>query len=329
MKKSKRMVLMMAMVLALTIALAGCSGEEAPSGGESSGSASPEGGAAAEDKLVIGVTFDYVSDFMAYVADGTAAYGEEHPDVDVVILDANKDVSKQLKDAENLIAQKVDAIVIKPVDSDATSPISLACKEAGIPLVNANTPMNSEVTSFVGSNSLVAGRLQAEYLVELIGEEGTVNILLGDPNNQDSRDRTSGNKEILQKYAGLSVGAEQVGKWMRDTGMQVTENWIQSKAPMDAILANNDEMAIGAAMAAADAGLSIPIIGVDATPDALKMVKEGTMAATVFQNGFQQGYVGVETAVKAARGEVVEAKIDIPYELVTPDNVDEYFAKYE
>lgn len=327
MNTKKLIMLVFAAVMSLTLVLTGCGEKETPSKSSTTESTSSE--TAEKDIIVIGCTFDYVSDFMAYVADGAAAYGEENADVEVVILDANKDVSKQLKDVENLISQKVDAIVIKPVDSDATAPISLACKEAGIPLINANTPAHSDVDAFVGSDSLVAGRLQGEYIAELLGEAGVVNILLGDPNNADSRGRTDGNKEIIDQYADLTVGTEQVGKWMRDEGMKVTENWIQSKEPMDAILANNDEMAIGAAMALRDAGMDVPVIGVDATPDALKLVKEGVMAATVFQNGYAQGYVGVETAVKAAKGEAFDAVIDIPYELVTPELVDEYLAKYE
>lgn len=316
------MGLVLIMVMALT--LTGCAPKTETPAAQAEAPAAP-----AEKEMVIGCSFDYVSDFMAYVADGAKAYQDKNPGVKVVILDAGKDVSKQLKDVENLIAQKVDAIVIKPQDKDACQPISDACKEANIPLIVTNSPINSDYVSYVGSDNILAGKLEAEYLAKQMGGKGTVNILLGDPNNQASRDRTDGNKEILKGYPDIKIGSEQVGKWMRDTGMQVTENWIQSKQPLDAIFANNDEMAIGAALAAKEAGKKIFIGGVDATPDALGMLKEGTLSVTVFQNGYQQGYVGVETAVKAAKGEKVEKYIDVPFELVTPDKADEYLAKYQ
>lgn len=335
MKTRKLVGICLVLAMALSLVFAGC-GQTSSAPATSTASAAPAAPteptkSAAPDaakKIVIGCTFDYVSDFMAYVADGAKDYQTKNPGVEVVIQDAKKDVSNQLKDVENLIAQKVSGIVIKPVDVDACKPISDTCKAAGIPLVNCNSPMKGDVTSFVGSDNLLAGKLQAEYLFKQMGGKGTVNILLGDPNNQDSRDRTTGNKNVLKDNPDIKLGTEQVGKWARDVGMQVTENWIQSKAPMDAILANNDEMAIGAAKAAKEAGKKILIAGVDATPDALKMLKDGDLAVTVFQNGYQQGFIGVETAVKAAKGEKVEAKIDVPFELVTPDKADEYLAKY-
>lgn len=315
----KMLTLGLAIALAASALFTGCAQPAAPE-------AQP---AASEQKeIVIGCAFDYVSDFMAYVADGAKSYQDKNPGVKVVIVDAKQDVSNQLKGVENLIAQKVDAIVIKPVDKDACQPIVDACKAANIPLIVTNSPISAEYTSFVGSDNILAGRLEAEYLAKQLGGKGTVNILLGDPNNQASRDRTDGNKEVLNAFPDMIIGEEQVGKWMRDTGMQVTENWIQSKKPMDAILANNDEMAIGAALAAKDAGVKILIGGVDATPDALKMLKEGILSVTVFQNGDQQGYIAVDTAVKAVNGETVEKYIDVPFELVTPDLADIYLAKY-
>lgn len=323
-KKMARIII--ALIMVLSMGLVGCSPkEEEDTKVKTETPETPE--TTGDEKIVIGCTFDYVSDFMAYVADGATAYQTDNPNVEVIILDAKMDVANQLKGVENLIAQNVDAIVIKPVDKDASKPIADLCAAAGIPLIVTNAPLNAEYTSFVGSDNILAGRLEAEYIAEQLGNKGNVAILLGDPNNQASRDRTDGNKEVFGKTE-IKIVAEQVGKWMRDEGMRVTENWIQSDMEIDAIVANNDEMATGAALAAKEAGKDILIAGVDATPDALRMLKEGTLAVTVFQNGHQQGYIAVDTAVKAAKGESVEKYIDVPFELVTPDKADEYLAKY-
>ena len=282
-----------------------------------------------DGKLVIGCTFDYVGDFMAYVSDGAAAYGEEYPDVEVIILDAKMDLQIQNSQVENLIARRVDAIVIKPVDTSATQPISNLCKEAGIPLVATNSEVSSQHTSYIGSDHKLSGLLQMEAIADLLGGKGNVAILVGDPKNQASRDRTGGNKEIVDQFPGMEVVVEQTGKWMRDEGMRVMENWLQSGIEIDAVVGNNDEMAIGAALAIAESGRDILVGGIDATPEALGYLKDGTLACTVFQNGYAQGYVAVETAVAAVKGETVESYVDVPYELVTKDKADEYLAKYK
>ena len=288
-----------------------------------------EGAQEDDGKITIGCTFDYVSDFMAYVADGAAGYGVDHPEVEVIILDAKLDLQIQNSQVENLIARKVDAIVIKPVDTSATQPISNLCKEAGIPLIATNSEVSSEHTSYIGSDHKLSGLLQMEAIADMLGGEGNIAILVGDPKNQASRDRTAGNKEIIENFPGMTVIAEQTGKWMRDEGMRVMENWLQAGLDIDAVVGNNDEMAIGAALAIAESGRDILVAGIDATPDALRYLKDDTMACTVFQNGYGQGYVAVETAVKVVQGESVESYVDVPYELVTKALADEYIAKYK
>lgn len=282
-----------------------------------------------KQKIVIGVTYDYIADFMAYVYDGTKAYADEHDDVEVIIFDANFDVAAHLQHVENFISQKVDAVLMKPTDKDATQPITDLLKAAGIPFVVTNSPVNSAHDSYIGSDNALAGRIQMEEIAKLLNGKGKVAILVGDPNNEASHDRTDGNKEIIAKYPDIEIVAEQTGGWMRDQGMRLTENWLQSGLEIDAIIANNDEMAIGAALAVKESGKNILVAGIDATPDALNYMKEGLIAVTVFQNGFMQGYIGVQTAVKLARGEKVPAYIDVPFELVTPDKADRYLALYK
>lgn len=324
MKSTKYFAGLLALALLVTSALSGCGQSTTNNSAAAGGTAT-----ALKKQVVIGCTFDYVSDFMAYVADGATAYGKEHPDVKVIVLDAKKDVSNQIKDAESLIAQKVGAIVIKPQDSDGCKPIADEAKAAGIPLINTNSELNSEnITSWVGSDNKLAGKLEMQALAEKMHGKGNLAILEGDPNNQDSRLRMDGYKEVLAKYPDIKVVSSQVGKWMRDEAMKITENWIQSKMNIDAIVACNDEMAIGAALACKESGRKILIGGIDATKDGLNMLKDGSLAVTVFQNGYQQGYTAVDAAVKAATGQKVDKKIDIPFELVTPDKADEYLAKY-
>ena len=107
------------------------------------------------------------------------------------------------------------------------------------------------------------------------------------------------------------------------------ENWIQSGDQIDVVCANNDEMALGAIQALKDANLldNVLVGGVDATEDALAAMQAGDLEVTVFQDADGQGGGGVDAAVKLANGETVETDdgvVDIPYVLVTPENIDEY-----
>lgn len=124
--------------------------------------------------------------------------------------------------------------------------------------------------------------------------------------------------------------SEASGQWDRAKGMQIAENWLQ-KGGIDAIVANNDEMAIGALLAAESMGIAdedILIAGIDATPDALEYLGKG-LDVTVFQSAMGQGYGGAEAAYRILKGETLEKMQWIPYELVTVDQKDEYLARWQ
>lgn len=284
-----------------------------------------------EKSYKIGCTFDYLSDFMSYVVDGVTAYGKDHPNVEVSVQDANFDVAKQLQQVENFINSGYDAIVIKPVDAEGCQTISQACTDAGVPLIVVNAEIiGSEYTTYIGSDHVLAGQLQSQFVADKLGGKGKVAILQGELIVAAAGMRTDGNEEIIAKYPDMEVVSKQEALWMRDTAINKTENWINSGLEINAILANNDEMALGAIIALKASGIDdVLVCGIDATEDALNALKDGTMAMTVFQNGFGQGYEGVAAAVKVLNGEKVEKYIDVPYEQVLPEQADEYLAKYD
>ena len=170
------------------------------------------------------------------------------------------------------------------------------------------------------------GELQGQFLIEKMGEKGGVGILEGILSNEGAVKRTEGNEEIIAKYPDIKVLAKEAGDWQSDKGMSITENWITAYGKdLTAILANNDNMAMGALQALEAAGRDdVIVVGVDAIPDALKLVKEGKLDATVLQDAKGQGSTGVDVAVKAAGGETPEAVTWIEFVLITPDNVDQY-----
>ena len=219
-------------------------------------------------------------------------------------------------------------MVVNPVDTASTARITKAAVAAGIPLVYVNRrPDQADLPKgvvTVTSNDVEAGRLQMQYVAEKLGGKGKIVILLGDLANNSTTNRTKGVKEILDKYPDIKIEQEQTGIWLRDKGMTLVNDWLTQGREFNAVVANNDEMAIGAAMALKTAGVkpgSVLIGGVDGTPDGLNAITKGEMALSVFQDAKGQAIGSVEAAVKMARGEAVEQNVVVPFQLITPDNV--------
>ena len=323
--KKRTIALLLVLIMGLAL-VAGCAPKQEP--------APADDAPAAEDKIVIGAAMPIFDDkWLSYLYDAIKAYDAENDDVEVIMVDAKNDSGLQLSQIETFITQGVDAIVTIPVDIAAFGPAADAAKEAGIPLVAVNrTPLPADmekIVSYVGSDSIDAGTMQAEKVMELIGGKGNVVIMNGELGHEAATMRTQGNKDVIAKFPDVKIIKENTGRWQRAEGMTLMENWIQAGEPIAAVLANNDEMAIGAIMALeAEGKLEGTIVaGVDATPDALEYVKAGKLHVTVFQDAAGQGRGGIETAVKAARGESVEKLVWIPYELVTKENYEQYLPK--
>ena len=225
----------------------------------------------------------------------------------------------------------MDALVVVPVDTSAMDPITKAATDSGIPLVYVNrNPFGEseppEGVFYVGSQEIIAGRLQGEYLIEVMGEEGGVGILMGILSNEGAVKRTEGNEEILGKYSGIKILAKESGNWQDDQAMSITENWLTAYGDdLNAILANNDMMAIGALRALEAKGREdVIVMGIDAIPDAVQMVADGKLAATVLQDAVGQGEGAINAAKNAIEGISQEAVSWIDFVLVTPDNVADF-----
>jgi inositol transport system substrate-binding protein len=289
-------------------------------------------GAALAD-MKIGVSMSQFDDtWLTYLRESMDKKAKSYPDgVQLQFEDARSDVVKQLSQVESFISQKVDAIVVNPVDTAATKKITEAAVKAGIPLVYVNRrPDDLKLPKgvvTVASNDLEAGEMQMQYLADKMGGKGDIVILLGDLANNSTTNRTKGVKEVLAKYPNIKVEQEQTGIWLRDKGMTLVNDWLTQGRKFDAVVANNDEMAIGAAMALNQAGVdkgTVLIAGVDGTPDGLNAIKKGNMAVSVFQDAKGQADGSIDTAVKMAKNEPVEQAVWVPYRLITPQNVDTF-----
>lgn len=286
----------------------------------------------------IGVTvarFD--STFLTLVRDGMDAKARELGDgVRLQVEDAANDATRQLDQVQNFIASGVDAIVVVAVDGEGTPMMTKAATDAGIPIVYVNHPPADadslpETAAFIGSDEKQSGTLETQEVCRLLGGKGRAFVLMGPLNNRSALDRTQDVKDVLATpdCSGISIIDTQVANWDRLEAVDVMTNWLSSGEPFDAVIANNDEMAIGAIQALQGVGADfgkIVVAGVDATPDGLAAMARGELDVTVFQDAKGQGAAGIVAAVDLANGKPIEQNIWIPFQLVTPANADEYRA---
>lgn len=318
MKKFGKLSGFVALIAAASLVLSGCA---------ASSDSGSEGGSEA---VTIGATFPVLDAFLQKVADGMTAEAEAQG-AELTIVAADNKVDTQLSQVENFIAQGVDAILVVAVDTSAAGPMTDAAKAAGVPIVYVNRNPAQAGVPYVGSNSLVSGQLEMAQLAKLAGNKGDVVIMQGEVTNEAALDRTKGCEEEAAK-AGMKVVKTGTANWDRAQGQKLMENWIQSGTKFDVVCANNDEMALGAILALKAAGKTlgeggILVGGVDATADALASLEAGELATTVFQDASGQGGGGVKAAISLINGETVPDYVDVPYQLVTLDNIADFQGK--
>jgi len=281
----------------------------------------------------IGISIAQVDDvFLAQMRDYMAAHGKQLQGVTLQFEDAQGDVVRQLNQVLSFTAQGMDAIIVNPVDTAATAKITEDAQKAHIPLVYVNrrpeTPQLPVGVGYVGSDEVKAGEMQMRYLADKMGGKGNLAIMLGLLSNDATHNRTRGVKSVLKDYPNIHVVEEQTADWQRSKAMDLMNNWIVSGKQIDAVAANADEMAIGAAMAIRQAGLQpgkdILVGGSDGGPAGLEAIKKDDLSVTVYQDNKGQAYGSIDLALKMVRKEPYQAELTIPYQLITKANYQQF-----
>lgn len=320
MKRCIKLVSLLSTVVLLGTSLIGCSNA---------------GGGTDDGKLKIGYCINNLNDtFQNEVLSAAEEYVKANDDLEIEVADAQEDVIKQQDAINSLIQRGVDALIVVPVDTSAMDPITKAAQDAGIPIcyVNRNPYAGNENDMpdnlyYVGSQEITGGQMQAEYIGDLLKGKGGVGVLMGILSNEGAVKRTEGVEQIIkEKYPDIKILAKETGNWQRDQGMTVTENWLTAYGDkINAILSNNDEMALGAvqALQARDRH-DVLVIGLDGITDALDAVENGTMVGTVLQDAKGQGGGAAKLIHSVSKGEKVEKVNWVPFVLITKENLSDY-----
>jgi len=307
--------------LALILSLLGaCTKEKAPE---------PE----QKKEFVIGVSYQNLA--FPYVAALQKAAENKAMELGVRLIetDAFNDTGKELDNVQRMLGQKIDCLAFEAASLDASVASIEAASRAKVPVVQFNGKANGgDYVTFVGSVQTESGDLLGKWLADFYQSSGQPRLrgiyLRGVAGQITDIARNDGLKARLQKQ-GLQDKidlVEQYADYDRGKGQNVTESILSRDKKFSFILANNDDMILGALQAAQQFGLlgKIQLVGVDGLPETLHAIKEGKVAATVFQNPEGQGAGGIEACVKHLRGEALPKEILIPFELVTAKNVDHF-----
>lgn len=272
----------------------------------------------AAKKAVVGLAVSTLNNpFFVDLRDGAKAAADANG-LELIVMDAQNDASKQLANIENLIQQKVSVIIVNPVDSKAIVPAIEAANKANIPVITVDRgAAGGTVVSAIASDNVAGGKMAGKLIADKLGGKGKVVELEGIPGTSAANDRGKGFNEAIKDAAGITVVAKQPADFDRAKGMKVMENILQANPEINAVFAHNDEMALGAVEAIkASKRANVMVVGFDATADAVKAVNDGTLAATVAQKPKDMGKVSIETAKKVIAKETVPASIPVALELV-------------
>lgn len=271
------------------------------------------------DEMTIGLSISTLNNpFFGQLQEGVEDKAEENGTT-VRTVDAQDDTATQINGIDDLIQQGVDVLLINPVDSDAITPAIESANAAGIPVITLDrSSEGGEVVTLIASDNVQGGEMAAEHIVELVGEKAKVVQLEGTPGASAANERGEGFNNVANEK--LDVVDSQSANFSRSEGLTVMENLLQSNSDIDAVFAQNDEMALGAIEAIEAAGLEdIVVVGFDGNEDAIAQIEEGRLDATVAQQPYEMGSLAVQAAYDYVSGEKVENIISSPLELMTAE----------
>jgi inositol transport system substrate-binding protein len=289
----------------------------------------------------IGATISRFDDnWLTVMRNGMTEHADSLDGVSLQMEDATDDIAKQIDQVTNFVASGVGAIIVNIVDTSAGAAITEAAGKTPLVFVNREPDNVNELPAtqaFVASNEIESGTLSAFQVcnnLRAAGKAGgaTGYLMNGQLSNQAAVQRTKDVHDIIgiDMCNFMTLIDEQTANWSRDEAQDLMTNWMSSGEPFDFVLANNDEMAIGAIQAMKASGMDmadVQVGGVDASQDALLSMQAGDYDVTVFQDAFGQGAGSVDAALALAAGETVDQKVYIPFVLVTPGNMDDFLSK--
>lgn len=238
----------------------------------------------------------------------------------VIISDSGHSITNQADLLNKLLKQHPDALVIAPTQSQSIIPILMEYKKKNIPVLLADTDVEwKDKTSFIGTDNFILGKKAGALLASMLQPGDQVALIHGTLSDTVSGKRIEGAKESLEE-AGIQVVVQRQGYdefWNVKSAMT---SILQSYPDIKGVFATDDLLALDALQVIEQKGLKIPVVGTEGNAKMVKYIKEGKLSATIAQNPYDMGYISVEQAFKAIKGEKVRKSIDSGTDIITQDN---------
>ena len=310
-------ILTVSLALALSVVFSGC------------GASEPDA------KYQIAVVPKSVSfDFWTRVKEGAEAAAADM-DSTAIIWKGTSDesnVAGQVRILESFVNQGVDAIVVAATDSKGLVPTLRKAQQAGIPVITVDSNTEPQISeSFIATDNPKAAGKAADLIAEATGGQGRVALIPYVAGASTSNAREQGFKQQLEQHSGLELVTTRYSNSDYNRAMTVTEDILTSNPDLDAIFAANEPSVMGAAQALKSRGQSgeVTLVGFDASPSEIKGVRNGTIHGLIVQDPFRMGYLSVEQAMKAIKGESVQKQIDSGSTVVTKSNLEQFLTERE
>lgn len=326
---SRRAILGLGLSAAAVAGLAACSVSTGSPG--SGGSAAPR-----EKKDSYRVAFiarAQADSFAAWLANEMKKEAKNYSDIKLEVFDGQADDEVENKMIENAVANKFDAIIIQANNADAQIPYIQQSVDAGIITITTNP----RVEGVKGANSVDAnpydqGAIVAKHGLEEIPKNAKVVVLNGPAGNfHSTKRREAWQKEFFDKRGDVKIVAEDTANWNKDEALKLMEDWSLSNPQIDAIVSMNDNMASGAleAVKGKSGFKNIQAYGVDGTPEATLLIKDGTMTATSLQNAQELAKLNLKAVHDLLTGAKTEVNVNIGNPLITQENAAKYVDLYK
>ncbi|MGL5769173.1 MAG: ribose ABC transporter substrate-binding protein RbsB [Plesiomonas shigelloides] len=279
-------------------------------------SASLTGNALAKDTLAM-VVSTLNNPFFVTMKEGAEKKANELG-YNLIVLDSQNDPAKELANVEDLTVRGVKVLLINPTDSAAVANAVAMANRSNLPVITLDRGAEKgKVVGHIASDNVAGGKMAGDFIAEKLGKQAKVIELEGIAGTSAARERGAGFKQAIEAHQ-LQLLAAQPADFDRTKGLNVMENLLAAQPQVQAVFAQNDEMALGALRALQAAGKeNVLVVGFDGTEDGIKAVQRGKLAATIAQQPDQIGSIGVETADKVLKGQPVEANIPVPLKVVT------------
>jgi len=308
-------------LLAVSLAVAGCGGGDAETGGGQR----------------VGVVIKGLDNpFFAAMQTGVEAAAQNHAaDVRVSAATSLEDTAGQASKLEALIAEELDCYVVNPINqSNLAQALSHVPPDALV--VNIDSPVGADearaleidIATYIGTDNRAAGALAADAMAERVDRGAAVGVIGGIPGDVSSTDRVDG---FVADAGGRFRPLDPVSAdWDERKAMRAARDLLHEEPGIDGIFAANDQMALGVARAVAAAGRKgrVAVVGVDGIEEALDAVERGALSATVSQYPYTMGALGVEACLAAESGASLPARVDAPIQVVTRRNVERAEANF-